>query len=359
MKEKILVINPGSTSTKIALYKSTERIWQENIEHPAGELAKYDTIFAQRSMRTNAVMNALKAHGDSPKVLAAVSARGGLLPPVNAGAYLVNEEMLDVLEHRPVNHHASNLGAAIAYEIAKPLGIPAYIYDPVTVDEMIDVVRITGIPEIVRHGRGHNLNMRAAALRYCRENQMPYKDQNLIVAHLGGGITVSLHSKGRIIDLISDDEGAFSPERSGTLPLYELTEYLHANGFDTPKAATKKLQRSSGLTAHLGTTDAKTVEDRINNGDKKAVLVYEAMALSVARCIGKLAVVVNGQVDGIVLTGGIAYSECFTGMIQKRVAFIAPVSIIPGENEMQALAEGAWRVLKGEEKAAEYKAPAK
>lgn len=351
---KILVINPGSTSTKIAIFNKIELLWQQNIEHAPTELSKFTTVFSQCEMRTAKVLDALAVHGEKPQELMAISARGGLLPPVAAGAYEVNEEMLDVLKHRPVNHHASNLGAAIAYRIAKPLDIPAYIYDPVTVDEMIDVVRITGLPEIIRHGRGHNLNMRAAALRYCKSQTLNYTAQNLIVAHLGGGITVSLHSGGRIIDIISDDDGAFSPERAGEIPSYALVELFLNQGFSV-KAAMNKLQRNGGLMAHLGTTDARRVEELVDAKDEHATLVYEAMALSVARCIGKLAVVVNGKVDDIILTGGIAYSTRFTDMIIKRVEFIAPMHVLPGENEMAALAEGVWRVLCGQEVAKEYK----
>lgn len=352
--KKILVINPGSTSTKIALFDENRLLWQQNIEHDAADLANYPTIFSQCAMRTEAVLRIMKENGEAPSGLSAVSARGGLLPPVHAGVYLVNPQMLDVLEHRPVNHHASNLGAAIAYAIAKPLGIPAFICDPVTLDEMNDLVRITGRPEIIRHGRGHNLNMRAAALNWCREKDCSYCEKNLIVAHLGGGITVSLHSKGRIIDLISDDEGAFSSERSGALPAFALAELCFKEG-ETFASIMKKLQRQSGLTAHLGVADAREVEKMIASGDGHAKLVYEAMALSVARSIAKLAVVVNGRIDAVILTGGIAYSKIFTKLVTDRVSFLAPVDILPGENEMAALAQAARRVLSGEEQAEDYK----
>lgn len=352
MKSKILVINPGSTSTKIAMYDGKDQLWQENIEHDAAALARFESIFGQLPMRLALVREAVKAHGDRLEELAAVSARGGLLPPVSAGAYEVNELMLDVLENRPQLLHASNLGAAIAYNIANPLGIKAYIYDPVTVDEMMDIVRITGLKEVRRAGRGHNLNMRAAALKYCEKQGCRYEDATLIVAHLGGGISVSLHTGGKVADLISDDEGAFSPERAGLIPAFKVLE-LRKNMNYTDMM--KKLQRQGGLISHLGTANAREVEERVNNGDAEAKLVYEAMALSVAQGVGREAVIVNGRVDAIILTGGIARSEMFTDMIKDRVAFIAPVVVLPGENEMQALAEGAWRVLNGKEEAREYR----
>ena len=350
---KILVINPGSTSTKIAVYDSHTQLWQENIEHDSAVLQGYPTIFAQIPYRLPIILGCYEQHGDKLEELACVMSRGGLLPPLPAGAYEVNDEMIDVLENRPMVAHASNMGAAIALEIARPLGIKAYIYDPVTVDEMIDLVRVTGLKEARRYGQGHNLNMRAAALRYCREGGLDYKQQNLIVAHLGGGITLTLHAGGRIIDMVSDDEGPFSPERAGLVPTYKLARLIFNNNMDY-KQIMQKLQRQGGLNGLLGTTDVRQVQERMAAGDEEAALVYEAMALSVSQGIGRLAVVVDGAVNQIILTGGIAYSELFTGKITKRVRFIAPVTVLPGENEMQALADGACRVLDGEEQATVY-----
>lgn len=353
---KILVINPGSTSTKIALYEEHAQLWQQNIEHDPEKLRQYTVIYDQLSFRLETVIEAVEAHGNRLEELACVMSRGGLLPPLSSGAYEVNEAMLDVLEHRPMNHHASNLGAAIAYRIAQKMGIHAYIYDPVTVDEMIDVVRITGLKKVRRHGQGHNLNMRAAAMKYCADYALRYNAQNLIVAHLGGGITLTLQSQGRIIDMVSDDEGPFSPERAGLIPDFKLAKLI-----DTEKLSysdtMRMLQRKGGLTSLLDTADARKVEERIAQGDAEAKLAYEAMALGVAESIGRLATVVNGAVDQIILTGGIAYSKEFTEMIAARVRFIAPVTVIPGENEMQALADGACRVLSGEEQAKIYVEP--
>lgn len=354
--QKILVINPGSTSTKIAVYDAHQQLWQEDIVHDGAALHAYPTIFAQKEFRLPLVIETYQNHGDKLEELACVMSRGGLLPPLASGAYEINECMLDVLEHRPMNHHASNLGAAIAYEIATPLGIRAYIYDPVTVDEMIDLVRITGLKEIRRHGQGHNLNMRAAALKYCRENGKSYITQNLIVAHLGGGITLSLHSQGRIIDMVSDDEGPFSPERAGLMPAFKLVKLIDKQQLNY-KDTMSLLQRQGGLTALLGTADAREVEKRIAAGDEYAALVLEAMTLGVAESIARLSVVVSGRVDAILLTGGIAHSARVTEWIAGRVRFIAPVHLLPGENEMQALADGACRILSREEAAKPYVEP--
>jgi butyrate kinase len=350
MKKAILAINPGSTSTKIAVYNGTVLAWQENIEHNAGELAAFPTIYSQLAMRLAVIEKLLDANHVIRTELAAVVGRGGLLPPVSAGAYEVNAEMLDVLENRPVNHHASNLGAALAFKIAAPLGIKAYIYDPVTVDEMASIARITGLKEVMRHGQGHNLNMRAAALRFCKEQKLDYKTVTVIVAHLGGGITLSLHARGKIIDMLSDDDGPFSPERAGLIPAFKLVKITCEGGKDYT-CMMKLLQRQGGLVSHLGTSDAREVEARAQSGDAHAALIYSAMALSVARAVANLSVMVDGSVDSIILTGGIAHSALFTDQISKRVSFIAPVHIIPGENEMQALAEGVCRVLTGEETA--------
>lgn len=352
---QLLVINPGSTSTKIAWYCDENLQWSQNVEHSPEQLKTYKVIYDQLAMRTELVLQVVMQQGFSIRNLSAVVARGGLLPPVSSGAYEVNPEMIDVLKNRPVNHHASNLGAAIAYHIAQQIGVKAYIYDSVSVDEMIDIVRITGLKDINRFGQGHNLNMRAAALRLCKETPgMDYASSNIIVAHLGGGITLSLHSNGRIVDLISDDEGAFSPERAGALPSYLLLDKITREGLNYADTM-RILQRNGGLSSHFGTSDCRKVEDMaFQENNTRARLVLDAMALSVARSIAKLAVVVNGSIDRIVLTGGIAYSSYITAQISSRVSFIAPVVILPGENEMEALAQGALRVLRGVENAKLY-----
>jgi butyrate kinase len=352
--ENILIINPGSTSTKIALYSGETRLWQENIEHPADALSIYDTIYDQIDMRRYLVLEAMKKHGNSPAELTLVMARGGLIPCVSSGAYEITEEMVEVLRDRPVIHHASNLGAGIALQIARSNGIKGYIYDPVTVDEMIDVTRVTGLRDILRFGQGHNLNMRAAALRFSRDENLDYMSVNLIVAHLGGGISLSLHSDGRIIDMISDDDGPFSPERAGLIPTYKLLKKTFSGRYNYDSIM-KLLQRGGGLMSHFETSDTRRVIGMAENGDAHAGLILEAMALNVAKCIAQLSATVCGRVDRIILTGGMAHSKYITNMITERVSFIAPVHLIPGENEIEALAHGGLRILRGEEAARKYK----
>ncbi len=353
---KILAINPGSTSTKIAVYEDEKQFFVKSLEHDRATLASFETITDQYALRRDLVLAALKENGIAPRDLSAVVGRGGLLPPVNSGAYEVNQAMIDQLRFKPAGQHASNLGAILAAEIAVIAEVKAYIYDPVSVDEMIPLVKVTGIPSISRIGMGHNLNMRACALRYARSRSLDYRTLSLIVAHLGGGSTLSLHHNGRIIDMISDDEGPFSPERAGGLPGFQLVDLTVKTGCD-PQAMQKFLRGQAGLFAYFGTTDAREVEALVEQGDQRAALVYEAMALSVAKNVAKLAVVVDGRVDAIILTGGLVYSRMLSGWVTDRIKFIAPVFLMPGENEMESLANGALRVLKGEETAQTYVSP--
>lgn len=353
--EKILVLNPGSTSTKLALYEGTTQLFLESITHRPEELAPYDTVADQFGFRAELVRACLERHGVALTDLSAIACRGGVLKPIHAGAYEVNETMVQYLRHPTRPEHASNLAALIGYELGHKAGIPVYIYDGVTVDEMTPINQITGLPGMRWKGMGHNLNTRAAALRYAADRGVDYNDITVIVAHLGGGITVNLHNKGRIEDFINDEAGPFSPERSGVLPLFDVISMCFEEGA-TKKSVTKRCKSQGGLMGHLGTTDSREVERRIAEGDEKAKLVYDAMALTTAKNIAKTAPCVNGKVDAIVLTGGIAYSKYFTEEISKRVSFIAPVVVYPGENEMDALAGGILRVLHGEEKAETYTA---
>lgn len=348
---KILAINPGSTSTKIALYDNEKEIFTQNIEHSNESLAPFKEITDQYQMRKETIARVLEERGVRLKELKAVVGRGGILPPVKSGAYRVNEAMVDRLRNRPLVEHASNLGGLIAYEMAESLGIPAFIYDSVAVDEFEPIARISGLAEISRKSLSHALNMRAAAIQTAKNAGKRYQDMNLIVAHLGGGITVSVHKKGQMVDIVSDDEGPFSPERAGRVPCYELMKLCYEEDANTMK---KKIRGQGGLMSYLNTNSAIEVEKRIAQGDEEAELIYEAMAYQIAKAIGELATVVEGMVDRVVITGGIAYSDMITGWIKKRVAFIAPVEIIAGENELRSLAMGALRVLKGEEEALEY-----
>lgn len=354
MTYKILAINPGSTSTKIAIYEDERELFTTSLEHSPEEIEKYDSIQDQFEMRRDAVLNFLEEKGFDIRELAAVVGRGGMLPPVKTGAYEVNELMLKTLRERPYMEHASNLGAPIAYEIAKAAGVKAYIYDSVRADEMTDIARISGMPDIPRMSTSHVLNTRAVAMKVAKKYGKRYDEMNFVVAHLGGGISLNVHEKGRIVDIVSDDEGAFSPEGSGRVPCRLLIELCYSGKYDK-KAMLKKLRGNGGLKAYLGTTDARKVERMIEAGNEKARLVYEALAYQVAKNIGELATVVSGKVDAIILTGGLAHSKMLTSWIIKRVEFIAPVEIVAGENEMESLAYGILRVLRGEEEARIYK----
>ncbi|MCC8122691.1 MAG: butyrate kinase [Oscillospiraceae bacterium] len=351
--ERLLVINPGSTSTKIAVYDEEEQAFLISIPHSTQALKAYRSVSDQYDFRRALVLETLAEKGYRMEDFSCVVGRGGILPPVSAGAYEVNEDMVWQLRYAPVLQHASNLGGLIAYAIAKPLGIPAYIYDAVAVDEMPEMHKLTGWVGIERVGHGHNLNMRATAIRYAEERSKRYDESSVVVCHLGGGISVSLHYKGRIIDIINDEDGSFTPERAGALPMAPFVRKIFREGWDETTVL-KKLKSEGGLTAHLHTNDSREVEQRIANGDEKARMVYEAMAMNVARNIAREFPVVNGDVEAIVLTGGIAYSTMFTSMLAARLSFLCPVVVYPGENEMQSLAEGALRVLRGEETAKTY-----
>ncbi|MEL7646523.1 MAG: butyrate kinase [Sedimentibacter sp.] len=353
MSYKILAINPGSTSTKIALYEDEKEIFTYTINHPVEVIEKFENVEDQLQMRRDYVMKYLKEHGYDITDLSAVVARGGMLPPVKSGAYIINDLMIDRVENRPVMEHASNLAAPIAYGIAKAAGIPSYIYDSVMTDELTDIARISGMPDLPRTSSSHVLNTRAMAIKAAKKLGRKYEDVNIIVAHLGGGISINIHSNGHIIDLVSDDEGPFSPERAGRVPCRELINLCYSGKFDK-KTMQRKLRGNGGLKAYLNTVDAREVEKMIADGNQEAKTIYEAMAYQVAKGIGELATVVEGRVDLIILTGGIAHSKLLTSWIEKRVAFIGPVEILAGENEMEALAYGALRVLRGEESAREY-----
>lgn len=350
MGYRILVINPGSTSTKAAVYLDREPQWTESISHAKEDLSEFPDIYSQMEFRTELVKQCCTAHGEDLGAFDAVVGRGGLVPPIRTGAYEVDEHMLDCLKYRPQLQHASNLGAPMAYAMAQEAGVRAYIYDAVAVDEMEPIYRITGIKGIERYGRGHNLNMRAAVLNFCEQGGIDYRQHNLISVHLGGGISVGMFDHGVLVDMISDDEGPFSPERSGGLPAFRVVDYCY-NKFDSQSEMMKELQRRGGLMSHFGTTDSREVEKMIAEGNAEAKLVYDAMILNIAKNIAKLSVDVCGKVDYIILTGGIAYSEYVTEGVSKRVGFIAPVKTVPGEKEMDALAYGALRVLRGEETA--------
>ena len=354
--EKILVINPGSTSTKIAWYDGDRELWHESLSHDHRELSRFARVCDQLDFRYELLLRALEAHGLALTDIDAVAARGGPIAELHSGAYEVNDAMEEVIRTHPLDQHASLLGALLANRIEHAAGVPSYIYDAVSVNEMLPVCRITGVPALPRVALIHNLNMRAAALRLCRERGWSYREKTILVAHMGGGITVSLHRDGVIVDTVSDEDGPFSPERAGLLPVSFVLNMIDRGEIDAD-GVRRLIKGSGGLVAWLGTNDSRRVEAMIADGDARAKLIYEAMAVNVAKSLGKLAPVVRGKVDAIILTGGIAYSESFTGMIVPMVDWIAPVTVMPGENEMQSLAEGVLRVLRGEETARSFPDP--
>lgn len=348
--EKILIINPGSTSTKIAVYEDDKQVFLQSIEHSNEEIAQFKELFDQYEFRRDIILEELKKQDIKASDLTCIMSRGGLLPPVSAGAIRVTQDVVDQLHYHPQKIHASNLGAAIALSISEANDIPAYIYDPVTVDELTDIARITGMPEIRRTSTAHNLNMRAMAHKYAESVGKKYEDVTVVVAHMGGGISLTVHEKGRIVDIVSDDEGPFSPERVGTLPVFRVLDVAFSGEYDK-KTLVNKMKDGCGLAAHLGTKDAREIEARIEAGDEHARIVYEAMAYGISKHLAALSAVVKGKVDAIILTGGIAFSKMFTNWIEERVSFIAPVVVLAGEKEMDALAAGALRVQRGEEEA--------
>ncbi|MBK5240827.1 butyrate kinase [Clostridium sp.] len=356
MSYKLLMINPGSTSTKIGVYEDEKEVLVVTLRHSIEEIGKYKSIFEQFNFRKEVILNALKEKNFDISTLDAIVGRGGLLKPIEGGTYAVNEAMLNDLKVGVLGQHASNLGGIIANEIAKSLDIPAFIVDPVVVDEMMDVARISGMPEIERISVFHALNQKAVAKKYAKENNKKYEEVNLIVAHMGGGISVGAHKAGKVIDVNNalDGEGPFSPERSGGLPAGDLVKMCFSGKY-TIEDIKKKINGKGGLVAYLNTNDAKEVLDKAEAGDEKCKLISEAMAYQVAKEIGKCAAVLKGEVDAIILTGGIAYGKSTVSYVKERVEFICPVVVYPGEDELLALAQGGLRVLSGEEKAKEYK----
>lgn len=352
---RILAINPGSTSTKIAIYDNEKEVFETTLRHSNEEIDQYEKISDQYDFRKQVILTALSDNGINLTKLSAVVGRGGLLKPIKGGTYAVNDQMLVDLKAAQMGEHASNLGGMIANEIAQQLNIPAFIVDPVVVDELEPVARISGMPEIERISIFHALNQKAVARRYAHENNKPYESFNLIVAHLGGGISVGAHEKGRVVDVNNalDGEGPFSPERTGGLPVGDLAK-LCFSGKYTHADIKKMIKGKGGLVAYLGTNDGRDVVKMIEAGDEKAKLIFEAMAYQVAKEIGSCAAVLKGHVDAIILTGGLAYGAMLTQWIKDRVSFISDVIIYPGEDEMSALAQGGLRVLRNEEKAQIY-----
>jgi butyrate kinase len=351
----ILAINPGSTSTKISVFNGTDEILTENIQHKIEDLARFNKASDQDLYRMEIIIRFLREKKLDLMVIKAVVGRGGMIRPIQGGTYSVNDQMVADLKHGVMGDHPSNCGGLIAYALSKSLGCEAFIVDPVVVDEMEPIARISGMPLIARKSIFHALNQKAVAREIAEKLNKPYEELNLIIAHLGGGITVGCHSKGRVIDVNNglDGDGPFSPERCGSVPIGDLIKACFSGDY-TLQEMKKLVKGHGGMVAYLGTHDIRQVESEIDKGEENARLIYEAMAYQISKEIGALATVVNGRVDGIILTGGMAHSDRMTSLIKCRISFIGPVFVVPGEQEMRALAMGALRVLAGVEKAKSY-----
>ena len=353
---KILVVNPGSTSTKMAVYDDEKPILLRNITHTAEELAPFDAITEQQDFRRQLVLDELQ-RSDIPLEFDAVIGRGGLVKPIAGGVYEINNQMVEDTLHGCVMHnHACNLGCLIAHEIAATIpGCRAFIADPGVVDELTPLARISGSPLMPRICIWHALNQRAIARRYARGIGREYEDLNLIICHLGGGISVAAHEHGRAIDANNalDGEGPFSPERAGSLPAADLIRLCYSGKY-TEKQLLKRIAGQAGLTAHLGTNNMREILQRIKDGDEQAQLLVDAMLYHTAKQIASEAAVLCGQIDAILLTGGMAHSDYIVSELRRRIGFLAPVYTFPGENEMEALALNALAVLQGKRKAKTY-----
>ncbi len=370
LKYKVLAINPGSTSTKLAIYTEEGELWRKSLSHDTSVLSKFKEIADQLDLRKTAIFESLKeVSGFSINQLSAVVARGGLLKPLKGGVYLVNEDMKNDLRTARYGSHASNLGALIADEIAKSVGVSAYIVDPVVVDELSPLARYSGIPEIPRKSIFHALNQKATAKKAAKELGKKYTECNLIVAHMGGGTSIGVHEHGRVTDVNNalDGDGPFSIERAGTVPAGDWMRYVLSHSHD-PKGLQKKLTGGGGVVAYLGTNNAQAIEEAIeryqNGGSnpqgketldgKKCLEVMQALCYQISREIASLAAVVNGDVDAVVLTGGLAHSKFVVSEITRRVSFLGRVMVYPGENELEALSTAVIEVLKGNERVLTY-----
>ena len=352
----VLAINPGSTSTKIAVFKNTTPVFLKTIRHSTEELQVFDKLIDQYAFRKEIILNELKEAETPFNDIKAVVGRGGLVRPIPSGVYTINEKMKHDLRNSPMGEHASNLGGLIADDIASSLpDARAFIADPVVVDELSDIARLSGHPLLNRVSIFHALNQKAIAREHCKSINQHYEDLNLIVVHLGGGISVGAHCKGKVIDVNQalDGDGPYSPERSGTLPVGQLVK-LCFSGKYTQKEVMQMIKGNGGMAAYTGSNNAYEIEMKAIDGDPQCKLVFEGMAYQVAKEIGAMATVLKGDVSSILITGGIANSRYFVNMISERVYKIAPVHVYPGEDEMRALAMNGLMVIRGETEALEY-----
>lgn len=355
MSIKSLIINPGSTSTKIGVFEDETLLFEETLRHSTEEIAQYASIVDQKDFRKQIIMDLLEEKKFDIHSLQVIVGRGGMLKPIPGGTYAVTDELLEDLKIGRQGQHASNLGGILAREIGDSIGVPSYIVDPVVVDELMPIARYSGVPELPRTSVFHALNQKAVAKRYAKEQNVAYDSLRLIVVHMGGGVSVGAHENGCVVDVFNalDGDGAFSPERAGAVPSGALIKMCFSGEY-TEKEVYKKIVGNGGFNAYLGTNDMRNVEKMVNEGDGHAKEVREAFILQVSKNIGSMAAVLNGKVDQIILTGGIAYNKSVTDGLAERVGFIAPITVYPGEDELLALTQGALRVLNGEEQAMVY-----
>ncbi len=355
MAIRSLIINPGSTSTKIGVFDDETLVLDKTLRHSTEEITSFPSIVAQKDFRMNIILDALKENNIELSGFDVIVGRGGLLKPIAGGTYAVTDELEKDLEHGVQGEHASNLGGLLAREIGDRIGVPSYIVDPVVVDELIPVARYSGVPELPRVSIFHALNQKAVARRFAKEQGKAYDELNLIVVHMGGGCSVGAHRKGQVIDVFNalDGDGAFSPERAGGVPSGALIKLCFESGL-TEKEVYRKVVGYGGFNAYLNTNDARDVDRMIDEGDSHAKEVMDAFIFQIAKNIGAESAVLKGQVDQIILTGGIAYDKYVTSALKDAVSFIAPVTVYPGEDELLALAQGALRVMNGEEEAKIY-----
>ena len=355
MAIKSLIINPGSTSTKIGVFEDENLLFEETLRHSTEEIAQYASIFEQKDFRKNIIVDLLKEKDFDINSLDMVVGRGGMLKPIPGGTYEVTDAIVEDLKVGVSGQHASNLGGILAKEIGDQIGKPAYIVDPVVVDELCDVARVSGVPELPRTSIFHALNQKAVAKRYAKEVGKPYESLRLIVVHMGGGVSVGAHEDGRVVDVFNalDGDGAFSPERAGAVPAGALIKMCFSGEY-TQAEVYKKIVGNGGFNALLGTNDMRNVNKMVDEGNKDAKLYRDAFVFQVAKDIGSMGAVLKGKVDQIILTGGIAYNAVVTDALKEMCEFIAPVTVYPGEDELLALVQGGMRILTGEEKAQQY-----
>ena len=355
MSIKSLIINPGSTSTKIGVFEDETLLFEETLRHSTEEISQYASIVDQKDFRKKIITDLLEKKEFDIKSLDVIVGRGGMLKPIPGGTYAVTDELLEDLKIGKQGQHASNLGGILAREIGDSIGVPSYIVDPVVVDELMPIARYSGVPELPRKSVFHALNQKAVAKRYAREQGVPYESLNLIVVHMGGGVSVGAHENGKIVDVFNalDGDGAFSPERAGGVPSGDLIKMCFSGKY-TEKEVYSKIVGKGGFNAYLGTNDMRDVVKRANEGDTVAAEVKDAFTFQVAKDMGSMACVLKGKVDQIIVTGGIAYNAAVVDALKERAGFIAPFTVYPGEDELLALAQGAIRVMTGEEKVMEY-----